>query len=72
MKLPPFEEFMDAMADGKFDFEDYAVPVNLPENPHPDQVVEYAKVAGRLAALKVMRQYHAWLCDQPTMPETRT
>ena len=61
MKLPPFEEFLSAMAAGEFDFEDYTIPVNLPEHPKHDQVVEYAKATGRLAALKVARQYHCWL-----------
>ena len=64
MKLPPFEEFMESLASGEFDFEDYTVPVSLPEHPHPDQVVAYAKVAGRLSALKVVRQYHAWLGER--------
>ena len=69
MKLPPFDEFLADMANGKLDFEEHVYRASLPENPKPDDVAEFARVTAHFAMLNLLRKYHTWLSELPAIPE---
>ena len=69
MKLPAFEDFMQALHEEKFKPKNITFPVNLNKNPKHSEVVEFSRVTAHLTTLNLLEQYHLWLCEQLTILE---
>jgi len=64
MKLPPFKDFIVARADipVENDFDRF----NLPPNPTPDRVVDFAARMAAKTTMTILEQYHRWLGERLT------
>ena len=61
MKLPPFDEFIQARGDMPVDA---YYPRSLPAKPTPNEVANFAKNTAEFAIMSVLEQYHSWLAEQ--------
>jgi hypothetical protein len=69
MKLPDFNEFIQARADGKFDHIKVYGSEGLPANPSHERVVAFARTTAAQTTMLILEQYHLWLAEQLTTPD---